>query len=78
MKSHSDYLQIDRSGDLHKKRKLLTHYRFLTTNLVGSEEVKMKSLRSDYIPKNKSRDHTKKGMFSLTTDFSLQMLLVVR
>ena len=49
MKSHSDYLQIDRSGDLHKKRKLLTHYRFLTTNSAGSEAVKMKSLRSDYI-----------------------------
>ena len=33
----------------HKKMKLLTYYRFLTTNLAGSEVVKTKSLHSDYI-----------------------------
>ena len=51
------------------KRKVLTYYRFLTTNSVGSEVVKMKSLPSDYIPKKKSRDPTKRKV--LTTDFSL-------
>ena len=29
--------------------KVLTHYRFLTTNSAGSEIVMMKSLYSDYI-----------------------------
>ena len=37
------------------KRKLLTHYRFLTTNLAGSEVVKMKSQCSDYIKNVRKR-----------------------
>ena len=32
-----------------KKGKILTHYRFLTTNSASSKVVKMRSLCSDYI-----------------------------
>ena len=53
------------------RRKVLTHYRFLTTNSADSEVLKVKSLRLTNLHNVKSGDPHKKGKLKLTTDFSL-------